>query len=290
MDDFSFRSFKKEDIPIMRKAFNKAFEDYLIHIKLSESEFKRKIIDKTKINFKYSIGGFYQNQLVGFLFNTIGPYQNQKVAYNGGTGVIPAFRGNHLTYRMYQYLIPKLVKKTIEFCVLEVISNNIPALKSYEKTGFKKSRFYHCLKLDKESSYLKNALHPECRLLETRKPKWSKYESFCDYETSFLDSFTMLQKNIKFEKVVEAYHEQELAGYIIYNKKMGRVANIAIHKGKRGRGIGTSLINRMYTDCNKRPVYILNVDEKSYDLLNFFLRIGFKNDIDQFELKLNLSR
>jgi len=273
----------------MRKAFNKAFEDYLIHIRLSESEFKRKIIEKTKIDFKYSIGSFYGNQLVGFLFHTVEQYQNHKTAYNGGTGVIPASRGNQLTYHMYQFLIPKLIKNKVENCVLEVISNNKPAIKSYEKTGFKKSKFYHCLKLDTESKYLQNVRPEKINLVESLKPKWKIYEEFCDYDASFLDTFIMLKKNIKFEKVVEAYQGEELVGYIIYNKKMGRVANIAVHKKKRGLGIGTSLIKRMYTDCHKKPIYILNVDEKSYNLLNFFLRVGFKNDIDQFELILKLT-
>jgi ribosomal protein S18 acetylase RimI-like enzyme len=289
MDYFNFRSFKKEDIPFMRKAFNKAFEDYLIHIKLTDSEFKKKIIEKTNINFKYSIGSYYKKELVGFLFHTIEIYQNQKTAYNGGTGVIPAFRGNNLTFQMYQFVIPKLKKRGVENCVLEVISNNKPAIKSYEKTGFIRSKFYHCLKLEKESNYLKNSRPEWLILIEPTKPKWDIYESFCDYNTSFLDTFTMLKKNIKFEKVVEAYVGEQLVGYIIYNKKMGRVANIAVDRRNRGRGIATSLINRMYTDCRKRPIYILNIDEKSYDLLNFFLRIGFKNDIDQFELKLKLT-
>jgi ribosomal protein S18 acetylase RimI-like enzyme len=289
MNYFSFRSFKKEDIPYMRKAFNKAFEDYLIHIKLTDSEFKRKIIEKTNINFKYSIGSYYQKELVGFLFHTIEIYQNQKTAYNGGTGVIPSFRGNNLTYQMYQFVIPKLKKSGVENCVLEVISNNKPAIRSYEKSGFIRSKFYHCLKLEKESIYLKKKQSEKFILIEPVKPKWHFYERFCDYDTSFLDTFTMLKKNIKFEKVVEAYLEEKLVGYIIYNKKMGRVANIAVDKRKRGMGIATALINRMHMDCCKRPIYILNVDEKSYDLLSFFLRIGFKNDIDQFELKLKLT-
>lgn len=289
MENFRFRSFIKEDVPEMRKVFNKAFEDYLIPIILSESDFKRKLIEKSRLNFKYSIGCYDNNQLVGFLFHTIEEYQKKITAYNGGTGVIPDYRGNNLTYQMYQHVIPKLIKKGVEHCILEVISNNKPAIRSYEKIGFKKSKFYHCLKMDEEGDYLKNATHGKFKMIVTQKPKWEIYDAFTEYDTSFLDTFEMLKKNLKFESVVESYDGHELVGYIIYNKKMGRVGNIGVHKKHRGRGIGTSLIRQMHSDCRKKPIYILNVNERSYNLLNFFLRLGFKNDIDQFELKLKLS-
>jgi ribosomal protein S18 acetylase RimI-like enzyme len=273
----------------MRKVFNCAFEDYLIPVKLSDADFKRKLIDKTDISFKYSVGCYSENKLVGFIFQSIGKYNDQKTAYNGGTGVIPSFRGNHLTYHMYQHVLPKLVNKEVKNCVLEVISNNKPAIKSYEMVGFRKSKFYHCLKLEEESRYLANAPQYRFRIVEPGKPRWDLYESFCDYDTSFLDTFFMLKKNRKFEKILEAYEGEDLVGYIIYNKKMGRVGNIGVNKQYRGKGIGTFLIKRMHTDCRKMPVYILNVNERSYNLLNFFLRLGFRNDIDQFELELNLA-
>ena len=199
----------------MRKVFNNAFEDYLVPVRLSESDFKRKLLDKTNIHFKYSVGSYSENQLVGFLFQTIGNYQELKTAYNGGTGVIPSFRGNNLTYHMYQHVLPSLIRKEVKNCVLEVISNNRPAIRSYEKVGFRKSKFLHCLKLDDESRYMKNLPGRKFRIVEAADPAWDKYESFCDFETSFLDTFYMLKKNIKNERILEAYDGSEMAGYII---------------------------------------------------------------------------
>ncbi len=288
MYNFRFRSFKRDDIPDMRKVFNKAFEDYILPIKLNESAFKRKIIQKTNIHFKYSIGSYLDKQLVGFLFQTINQYQNKKTAYNGGTGVLPAYRGNELTSQMYNYIIPKLINEGVENCILEVISNNKPAIRSYEKIGFKKTKFYHCLKLDAESDYLNNAQGTNLKTISAQKPAWETYETFCDYETSFLDNFGMLRKNINNEAIIEAYDNNLLIGYVIYNQKMGRVANIGVKKNYRGQGVGTFLIKKMHANCQRKPIYILNVNERSYNLLNFFLRLGFKNDIDQFELKLKL--
>jgi ribosomal protein S18 acetylase RimI-like enzyme len=290
MESIRFRSFVRNDIPDMRKVFNQAFEDYLIPVLLNESDFKRKLIEKSRLNFKYSVGCFDNKQLVGFLFHTIEEYQKKKTAYNGGTGVIPDYRGNNLTYRMYEHIIPKLIKKKVEDCILEVISNNKPALQSYEKVGFRKSKFYHCLKLDEEGDYLKNPPPGNFRTVKSPKPQWEIYSTFRDYESSFLDTFHMLKKNLKSETILESYDGDDLVGYIIYNKRMGRVGNIGVHKKYRGRGIGTSLIRKMHADCRKKPIYILNVNERSYNLLNFFLRLGFKNDIDQFELKLKLSK
>ncbi len=290
MKEFRFRTLNKKDIPDMHNAFNQAFSDYLIPMEITENSFRRKIIQKTNIQFKYSVGAFDKDRLAGFIFNTIGNYENKKSAYNGGTGVIPEYRGHQLTRKMYEYLLPDLVKNNIEQCVLEVISDNRAAIKAYERIGFRKTRFYHCLKLHRESSYLSN--HAKNKSIQSRftdEPSWNEYSKFCDYGTSFLDTFESLKKSKDRESFMELHDGKNLVGFIIFNKNMGRIEHLAVHPKYRGMGIGASMIKETIRKTGNKPVYILNIDERYYGLLNFFLRLGFKNEIDQFELTLNLS-
>jgi len=286
MGDFEFKGFQQKDVSKMRKTFNKAFSDYIVPIQLSHGQFVQKIIQKTNISFKYSIGSYYNKKLVGFIFNSIDYYEGKKTAYNGGTGVITDFRGNHLTQRMYESVFPKFENIGIEQCVLEVIANNKPAIKVYENLGFKRTKFYHCLKLLEESTYLGKIKMNNVDLIIPDKPKWKRYERFCDYDTCFLDSFPLLKKNKENETILEAYLNQQLVGFLIFNRKMGRVEHIGIDHNARGKGIGTLLIKKMIKICRKKPIYILNLNERNYSLLNFFLRLGFRNEIDQFEFKL----
>ena len=257
---------------------------------LSHGQFIQKIVQKTNISFKYSVGSYSSRKLVGFVFNSVNYYEGKKTAYNGGTGVIPAFRGNKLTEKMYDSIFPKLEKNGIEQCVLEVISNNKPAIKVYENLGFTRSKFFHCLKLKKESLYLKRFKKPDIDIVSPSSPKWKKYESFCDYDACFLDSFPLLKKNKINESILEAYQNDKLVGFLIFNRKMGRVEHVGIDHNARGNGIAAMLIKKMLRVCRNKPIYILNLNERNYDVLNFFLRIGFQNEIDQFELKLSIPR
>ena len=288
MAEIDFRPFDLADLPELRTLFNRAFDDYIVPIKLDKQSFQQKIIEKTNISLADSIGAWQKEKRVGFIFNSINQYENKKTAYNGGTGVIPAYRGNHLTVRMYEHLIPRLKEKGIEQCVLEVISDNSPALKAYSKVGFRKSKFLHCLKMFGASKYLDSFDDKSITINKVENPSWKDYKSFCEYKASFLDTFSMLSNNIKNESIFEARDNNELIGFIVFNRNMGRIGHIGVHPEHRGKGIGTALIKKIAALQPDKNLYILNVNEKSYGLLNFFLRIGFENDIDQFELRLKL--
>ncbi len=290
MVDFDFKGFRQKDVSKMRRTFNDAFSDYIVPINLTHGQFIQKIVQKTNISFNYSVGAYSKKKLIGFIFNSINYYEGKKTAYNGGTGVITKYRGNKLTEKMYYSIFPKLEKNGIEQCVLEVISNNKPAIKVYENLGFTRSKFFHCLKLKSESSYLRSFKKPNIDLIFPETPKWKKYESFCDYKSCFLDSFPLLKKNKSNEAILEAYQNDTLVGFLIFNKKMGRVEHIGIDHDARGKGIASMLIKKMIRICRNKPIYILNLNERNYDVLNFFLRVGFQNEIDQFELKLSIPR
>jgi len=290
MVTLEYKGFRRTDVSRMRKTFNKAFNDYILPINLSHGQFVQKIIQKTNISFKYSVGCYSGRKLIGFIYNSINYYEGKKTAYNGGTGVIPEFRGNNLTEKMYASILPKLQKIDVEQCILEVISDNIPAIKVYENLGFKRTKFYHCMKLNQEGSYLRGLKPPSVDLILPDKPKWSKYEKFSDFDTCFLDTFPLLKKNKENETIVEAYQSDKLIGFLIFNRKMGRVEHIGIDHNYRGKGIGAYLIKRMIKICKNKPIYILNLNERNYDVLNFFLRLGFENEIDQFEFKLSIPK
>jgi ribosomal protein S18 acetylase RimI-like enzyme len=232
------------------------------------------------------VGTYNNKKLIGFIFNSINYYEGKKTAYNGGTGVISDFRGKRLTQKMYESVLPKLQKNGVKQCVLEVIANNKPAISVYENLGFERTKFYHCMKLKETSPYLQKVKKNNIDLVIPEQPKWKKYERFCDVDTCFLDSFPLLKKNKQNETILEAYLDNKLVGFLIFNKKMGRVEHIGVEHKARGMGIGSLLIKTMFKICRRKPIYILNLNERNYDLLNFFLRLGFRNEIDQFEFKL----
>jgi ribosomal protein S18 acetylase RimI-like enzyme len=70
------------------------------------------------------------------------------VVYNGGTGVIPENRKSGWVREMYDLILPVLKEQGAEKLVLEVITENVPAIKSYEKFGYTVSRKLKCYRGD----------------------------------------------------------------------------------------------------------------------------------------------
>ena len=128
--------------------FNTAFSDYLVPLQLTPEQLATKMkADGTELSL--SCGVFEHEQLVAFILHGMDTIKGEKVAYNGGTGVIPGKRGMRLTTKMYEFILPVLVNKGIKRIVLEVITNNVPALKTYQGVGFKTNRELLCYKGDK---------------------------------------------------------------------------------------------------------------------------------------------
>lgn len=137
------KTLSKISSPELLDCFNLAFSDYLIPMKLTLEQLETKL--KTEnINREVSVGAFKEKKLVGFVLHGDRNFGKIRRAYNGGTGVIPAERGHGLTKRMYDFILPILESNAFEEVVLEVISNNIPAIKSYQKIGFKPIRNLSC--------------------------------------------------------------------------------------------------------------------------------------------------
>ncbi len=142
-----FKTLSEISLHELAACFNLAFSDYLIPLALSLNQLETKLYSES-INKAISIGAFRDGELVGFILHGDRKFGNKRIAYNAGTGVIPAARGQGLTKRMYNFIKPKLTSHSFEEVVLEVISTNIPAIKTYEKVGFEPIRNLSCFKGD----------------------------------------------------------------------------------------------------------------------------------------------
>lgn len=286
MDNLLVRSMELSDLSKMHTAFLAAFSDYPLPFSFTKGEFYAKFIEKLNISFSLSPAAFHGNKIVAFIFTNLASYDSKLTAYNGGTGVIPGFRGQHLTSRLYEYIFPLLKQKHVDQCVLEVLTTNYRAIRVYEKIGFEKSRYFHCFKLTSPPR-LKGALLAGTVISPCSEPDWGLLGSFDDFDTSFLDSRKMLERNLKNEVVVTAKCDGSTVGYIVYQGN-GRVSRIAVDNNYRNLGVGSALVNHAFGDCNRKELTVINVNTKDQSIIQFFKGLGFVNEVDQHELKLML--
>ncbi len=286
MDNLLIRNPVPADLPEMYKSFLVAFSDYRLPFRLTEVAFYKKFVEKLSIDFNLSCIALDQQKIVAFIFTSLACYDGKRTAYNGGTGVIPTFRGRQLTARLYDAILPQLRKQHVEQCVLEVLTTNLHAIRAYEKIGFEKSRYFNCFKLLSAPKRGKTSI-PGINISECLDPDWNLFNACDDDNTSFLDSQSLLKKNLKNEVVVTAVYNGKTIAYVIYQKN-GRFSRIGVNPDFRGKGVGSALVNFVFRDCDNKELTVINVNRENGGMVRFFTNLGFINQVDQYELKLEL--
>ncbi|MDH6308555.1 ribosomal protein S18 acetylase RimI-like enzyme [Dysgonomonas sp. PFB1-18] len=265
------------------RTFNQAFSDYFVPIVLTMEQLQSKM-KADNVNLDYSVGVFDNEELIAFILHGTDVVDNKHVVYNGGTGVIPTQRGQGLTKQMYEYILPVLKDRGIDYLVLEVISKNIQAIKSYEKTGYTVSRMLKCYKG-------KADLNGEAKDIEIKSLSnydWVSMQSFRDFIPTWQNSMRTAEEMKATNKSFGAYADNQLTGYIIYNPNSKRIQQIAVHKDFRRRGIASALISVMVKDIGNE-FSIVNIDDRSEPINSFLRKIGLENYLDQLEMKLELK-
>ncbi|WP_176706461.1 GNAT family N-acetyltransferase [Paenibacillus hemerocallicola] len=84
-----------------------------------------------------SIVGYADDKPVGFVFIAIKTAEGKKLAWNGGTGVFPEYRGYGLAKLMMQEAGRVIREQEADRAVLEVVATNVAAVTAYERGGFR---------------------------------------------------------------------------------------------------------------------------------------------------------
>ena len=264
--------------------FNESFSDYFIPFKLSEEQLSSKMLaDKTDL--KLSVGVFENGNLIAFILHGFDKINNEKVIYNGGTGVIPKKRGSGLTKQMYLFILPLLRRNGINKLQLEVITENAQAINSYKKTGFRIVRELLCYKGKVSTLSLNNNLN----IKKLQDYNWNLMESFWNIYPTWQNSKNVINE-LKYNNIsLGAYIENQLVGYIIYSPNNKRIQQIAVSKDFRKRRIASTLIDEIIK-TNGNMFSIINVDKSSKGINSFLEKIGLEKDLEQLEMKLQLDK
>ncbi len=253
--------------------FNKAFENYFVPMPTDVSFWENRF-KNARVNLSFSWGAFQDDKLVGFVINAIDLKKGIPAAYNTGTGVIPDFRGNKLVDKMFEFGMRNLKNHDIQKCSLEVIDENIKAIKAYERIGFENKIKLHCYKgnLTKNT----NAIIKESNILEIESESNDLNYSW----DNTLETIRKAGNQYKFFKVFDSL-EKNYLGYFIIDTSSGYIAQLE-SKTKVWSHIfdGISQLNS--------SVRINNVREDRKDLIKYLNILNFDNTIDQIEMEMDI--
>jgi GNAT superfamily N-acetyltransferase len=267
----------------LNKTFNQAFSDYVLPMHVTVNQLAENI-RRDGIDFRYSVGAFNQNQLVGFILHSLDEWNGIKTAYNGGTGVIPAFRGNKLTHQLYGYIIPRLKAAGAGQCLLEVIATNRVAIQTYLGVGFGQTRGFTCYKANlNDIPVLPANQLPGIQIREMSVPDWDAVKPFWDFAPSWQYSIPSIERLIGKISFLGAFEQDQLVGYAAIVRSTNRVAQFAVAPAHRGLGIGQGLFYQLARNASG-PLVVINVDEACVAANKFLKATGFTCFIKQLEM------
>jgi ribosomal protein S18 acetylase RimI-like enzyme len=259
----------------LTEVFNAAFADYFVKIRLDEKSLADKIQAENTVLSK-SVGAFFEEKLVGFILLGI----ENEIAYNGGTGVLPEFRGHALTKQMYEFILPKLKAEGICRHQLEVITENLPAIKTYEKIGFRTVRTLACFK----GKIAAENLNQKIEIKVLNEIDEEVFPTFWNSNPSWQNFLSAVKRTKNLHKIIGAFCENKLVGYLIYTETE-RVKQFGIDKNFRHSGIGRTLFAKL----NNKEIIITNIDKNDSETVSFLEKIGLTVFVEQFEMTMKLD-
>ncbi len=267
-----------ENIPFSEiiSCFLKAFENYFVKMPLDHEYYKQRW-EMAKVNFNLSYGIFDDGILVGFIINAIDKRNHQVIAFNTGTGVLPKYRGQGIVKTIYTYAIPELLKHGVSRCRLEVIKENIAAIKAYERVGFKINKHYKCYS---GSIELRNKLEDfHLKQVDIDDFNWNAINQGAyswDNQIETIKSETYKYYVVLVDGIWNAY--------FVINVDNGYLAQFDVIINSESNWF------RLFTAIERisSTVRINNVNEALVDKMKFLSQIGLENTVDQYEMEMGL--
>lgn len=185
---------------------------------------------------------------------------------------------------MYHFILPLLKKKGINKLLLEVITENVQAVNSYKKSGFRIERELFCYKGEVSTSSLNSNLN----IKKLQDYNWNLIESFWDIYPTWQNSKNVIN-HLKYNNIpLGAYIENQLVGYLIYSPNNKRIQQIAVSKNFRQRRIASTLIDKVI-ETYGNTFSVINVNKSSKGINTILEKIGLEKDLEQLEMKLQLD-
>lgn len=256
--------------------FNAAFKDYYVEMPSDPAYYKTRWT-AAKVDYDLSFGKMVDGKLAGFIVHAIGKRKRKRIAFNTGTGVLPEHRGQGMTESIYEAALPILKEAGIQRCELEVITENAPAIRSYQKIGFEVQMALHCYKGD-----LDFPENPDLAIEELDYDAFVKFalpnQKYCAWDNHIA---SLKGGDTQYFSI---YHHGTTESYFALRPETGYLAQFEL------LGKDPKAWERLFTAVNSLTpsVKINNVDARQKDKLAWLGRLGLAKTVDQFEMGMKL--
>jgi ribosomal protein S18 acetylase RimI-like enzyme len=117
------------------KIWNEGFKGYFVDMTLSLDVYLSRLV-REGLSPEFSLVAFCDGRPVGFLLNGFRENSGRTIAWNGGTGVSPEFRGRGVGKVLVKATLDLYDEFGVDVAMLEAISTNEPAIALYKQFGY----------------------------------------------------------------------------------------------------------------------------------------------------------
>lgn len=281
------RSLADEEAGRIFEAFMAAFADYSVPVTWSRADFEESNA-RRGFDGSISLGAYEGRRLLGFVLNGAGTWGGKRAAYDLGTGVLPEARGAGLSGNLASRLVDFLPTRGYGLYVLEVIRDNLPALKTYEKAGFRITRSLEC----PGGSFVDPGKTWPAGLELVDLPCGKDFpreqvSAFREWEPTWQNSDDSIERMPARLVALGARLDGRLVGHAVAAPN-GTIWQLAVARGERGKGIGTALIRGLAGRLGPALRYI-NVQADDQATLGLLSGCGIGPGVGQYEMTRELG-
>ncbi|NIN70823.1 MAG: GNAT family N-acetyltransferase [Gemmatimonadetes bacterium] len=285
-----YRFLDRGSFPAVYRTFVRAFADYALDMTYMTEERMLNRAIKNGVDFESSVGAHSAEGMVGFTLIGVDRWKGAPSAFDIGTGVIQRFRGMGVAQAMFDFAVPRLVEKGVERFVLEVLQENEPAIRAYEKSGFEIVREFDCFRLQLGDVAVSTSAQGSVAIRTVDRDRLSSFADALDWPPSWENSFESIRRIPDRVVLYEAVSDRRPAGLLVYYPGLSWIMTLLVKRSERRRGIGRRLVGHLIESIGDREsdVRVVNVQRDDQGTQSLLAGLGFRRYVSQYEMELQL--
>lgn len=283
--DIDIRSLENTDFETLFHAFERAFSDYAIRFEKNEI---RAMLRRRGYCPALSFAAFDNGIIVAFTLNGIGTYNGIHTAYDTGTGTVPEYRARGIASRIFSFSVPRLIEAGISQYLLEVLGDNAKAISIYRRMGFEVARDFDCFR--QSIALINNRRYNEsCHITPVGHNTIVQAQYYGDIRPSWQNSVNSILRAGSEITCLGAFNADDLLGYCVVDKFTGDIAQIAVRKDHRRKGIASRLLHEATRCICTDSIKLLNIESDYQPMHSFLESLNIPLANQQFEMTLQLT-
>jgi ribosomal protein S18 acetylase RimI-like enzyme len=276
--------------PAVHRTFVRAFADYALDMSYMTEERMLNRAVKNAIDFESSVGAYSSEGMVGFTLIGLDDWKGAPAAFDIGTGVIERFRGMGVAKAMFDFAAPRLKGRGVERFVLEVLQENEPAIKAYQKSGFEIVREFDCFRLNLDDIEPYPATEKDVEIGSVDRERLSSYADELDWPPSWENSFASIRRIPDPVTLYEARRDGRPAGLLVYYPGLSWITTVVVKRSDRRQGIAGRLVRHLINSIRDREfdIRVVNVQRGDHGMQALLAGLGFRRYVSQYEMELQL--